>query len=237
MSVKNIMYEIKMDIIYILIVIAITFAVWGILIKFGNDLNIMLFDVIMMNGIFFGRVIHGQIEQHMNFAFCRKSILKKQLILSVVKSVLLSIVRTCIQIIFYDNFVEMFMEDTDHTLSMYHRVPVVELFVGNFMVFMILYIVNVILATSNRFVSQQIADTPQLRWRTANKKKLNIILKAIIFVAAIILLVAVEFGVVAYYWFQMIYPFAYRLLISLGIAALLAAICYLAKRRYSPNYI
>lgn len=238
MNVKNIMYEMKRELIYTLIVIAIAFAVWGIVVKSENEFNIMAFDVIMMNGIFFGSLIRAQLEEHMNFAFCRKSILKKQLILSLAKAVCLSIARTCIQVVFYNDFVEMFMEDTDHTLSMYHRVPMLELFVVNVMVFMILYMITVILATSCRkLLSQQPSNTPQLRLRATDEKKFNIIVKAIIYVAALIALVAVEMGVLAYYWFQMLYQPVYRVLITLGIAVLLAVMCYIAKRRYSPSYI
>lgn len=238
MNVKNVMYEMKREFIYTLAVIAVAFAVWGILVKSEKEFNIMVFDAVVMNGIFFGSLIRTQLEEHMNFAFCRKSILKKQMILSLAKAICLSLARTAIQVVFYDAFVEMFMEDTDHTLSMYHKVPIFELFAVNVMVFMILYMITVVLATSSRkILSQQPSDTPQLKLRAADEKKLNLIVKIIIFVAALIVLVALEMGVMAYYWFQMLYQPIYRLLMTLGIAALLAVVCYIAKHRYSPRYI
>lgn len=238
MNVKNIMYEMKREFIYTLIVIAIAFAVLGIVVKYENEFNIMAFDVIIMNGIFFRGLIRVQLEEHMNFAFCRKSILKKQLILSLAKAICLSIARTYIQVAFYNDFVKMFMEDTNHTLSMYHRVPMLELFVVNVMIFMILYMITVILATSCRkLLAQEPSNTPQLKLRATDEKKFNIAVKAIIYVTALIALVAVEMGVVGYYWLQMLYQPVYRLIITLGIAALLAVMCYIAKHRYSPRYI
>lgn len=238
MNVKNVMYEMKREFIYTLAVIAVAFAVWGILVKSEKEFNIMVFDAVVMNGIFFSSLIRTQLEEHMNFAFCRKSILKKQMILSLAKAICLSLARTAIQVVFYDAFVEMFMEDTDHTLSMYHKVPIFELFAVNVMVFMILYMITVVLATSSRkILSQKPSNTPKLRLRAADEKKLNLIVKIIIYASAFIVLIALEMGIIAYYWFQMLYQPIYRLLITLGIAALLAVICYIAKRRYSPSYI
>ncbi len=238
MNVKNLMYEMKRNIIYTLTIIGIYFVIFIAVTKLEKEFNIILFDMLMINGVFFGSLIQVQLEEHMNFGFCRKSILKNQLILGLTNAVCISLVKTYIQVAFYNDFVQMFMEGTDHTLSMYHRVPAIELFIVNVMIFMILYMVTIILATSCRkILSHQPSNTPQLRFRADNEKKLNIILKTIIFLVAIIVVVTVTMGISAYYWFQMLYQPVYRLLAALGIAAVLAGMCYIAKRRYSPRYI
>ena len=167
-----------------------------------------------------------------------------------IHSFVLGLIRAVIQTVFYNDYVAVFMEGTNHTIDMYHKVAFPELLLGNIVIFMAFNMMGVLGPItgfkSPYFGCKAETASPQLKLRIANRKhtsdsKINsavrLLLKIIGYILMFAILVAVELSAIMFYWFQMLYAFPYRIAIVFGIFAVFVIMCLAGRHFYKPKYV
>lgn len=243
MKDKTLRYMLKKESIITCFVIVFVIVMWQIIsfFRIGDSGTVMTADLIMFNSIFYVCFPTITISQYMNFGFSRKRFFNNQMILCLMRSVMLAIVRTAIQISYYDDYVVMFMEDTDHTISMYHTVPIFELFISNVIIFMILYMIcHLISIINSKVLWFEYAETPQAKYRFAlakQKSRIKKYAKKVLILVGFVAVIAGEIGVMMFYWFEMLYPLIYRIGIIAAMCVILAGLYAVGRYLYRPKYI
>lgn len=216
-----------------------------------TDGFIVMTDIMLFNMILFSYSPQEELGMYMEFGFSRSRYFKEQIILTVVRSCVMAAVRTAIQVLFYDSYVIEFMEDTDHTISMYNRPNAIELFICNIIIFMVVYmLIHILTAMGKNSVIGSVAGdkkgaTLQIKYRNICKeakcgnikRKLVKLMTPLKFIATVIFVVIIELSIFALYWFQMLHSFVYRFAIMVGIFALFMILFFIGKYLYKPKFV
>lgn len=240
---KTLCHVLKKESITMCFVIIFVIVMWQIIsfFRMGDNGAVMTADLIMFNSIFYVCFPAIAMSQYMNFGFSRKRFFHNQMILCLMRSSMLAIARTAIQVICYDDYVVMFMEDTDHTISMYHIVPIFELFISNVIIFMILYIIcHLISMVNSKVLWFEVFDTPQAKYRMTlakQKSRVKRYAQNVLIIIGFVAVIMVEIAIVMFYWFEMLYPLIYRIGILAAMAAVLAVLYAIGRYLYRPKYI
>ncbi len=250
MTDRFLVYRIKKELPFTLLFMAILMGIWAVCRFFlKREEFSMVFDVMIFNMVLLAYKPSDMFGQYMSLGYSRKKFYKSQIVMTLIHSMIFAAFRTIIQYAFYDEYVKMFMEDTDHTADMYHRVSIPELFVTNvlvFLVFLMIGVLSVAIGIKGMNMAQKADVTLQLKYRMSNRnnkykgtlgKVVKMFIKPLGFICALALLVVIELSAVMYYWFQMIYEPVYRIGIMTGIFIVFGIMYLVGKCLYKPKFV
>lgn len=214
----------------------ITAAIGDELIAFESYFAIV---IIFSNG---GLQSYGAKNRYFNFAYSRKRFFKYQSILVLFRAALIATIHTAIRLVCYDSYVNGFIEETEYTIDMYQPVPVVELWVFHWFVYIAFFLYLLVSSTALvSVVSMPENDTPVIQERKANRKAKSRLYRFFTYIGIggleFIGLVAVTVGMIYIYEALLTHEFAWRLSAMAVVLAADVVLYFIAKYRFSPKYI
>lgn len=202
---------------------------------------------VMLPGFILGPAFLSYMEQDSFYTFCfsRKRFYRYQVFLSVIRAAELAVIRAGYQYAMQREFIYSFLEDTEDTISMYHAVSFIELFVTNICMFTLLNLWYLILSTVtvNFYFIKGIkgGNSPQLRLRIECQKEkhpkgypiLAVVLKLVSFA----LMMGACLLIIHYYQIEMQTTLFVRMLVLAGLVVACGILYLIGKKRYCPEYI
>lgn len=244
---KIFFYQMKLDMLYIfisLISIAAIIFVFSFIDKDYStnimDLETFMTAILVLNVS--ASLSSQQYEQYITFRFCRKKFYHEQVILCIIRAAFISLLRTLLQFINYNEYVQAFIEDTTNTPDLYHPVSFPELFFTNLCAFLLVYLIFLVNSSHTITIAlNKIAKSPQLQLRIQLKKEqhktLHTCLTIVIKTVSFILLIAWILGLLIYHQMQLQNSLSERMT-ALGVVIVLCGIVYLhGRRRFCPKYV
>lgn len=186
---------------------------------------------------------YQKLGEYTTLGFCRRKFYHEQVILCLLRAMLLSLFFSIYEFINYNHLVNYFIKDTTDSPSMYHPIPLMELFLTNMCIFALLYLiylVNISHTISIIFINKS-EKTLQLQLRKQMKKQkykwFYRLLTGVVKCISFVLLVGYLVGFQLYYQIQMQSSLSTRMIV-LGIFAGLCVVVYLDGRwRFRPKYV
>lgn len=197
------------------------------------DAMIMVFIFFCNN---FGLIQISSVKGHRCFGYSRKIQFRSRLFSGVVIVAFMTLIRTAFLILAYDEYIRIFIEDTEKTAEMYHMPFIPEVLIANFLIFEFIMLVRLILETTVLYSTKN-NYTIVMQERAARLGKKRMAAKIVFFILA---MAALGFFVIPYVW---MYDILCQNDVSLHSALILGfliadiILLFIAKKRYSPKYI
>lgn len=178
----------------------------------------------------------ASINGHMCFGYSRKIQFRNRFFAGVVVAAFLTLIRTVVLLLAYDNYIQLFIKDTKETADMYHTPFVLEVFFVNFLLFEFIMLVKLIAKTTVIYSTKN-AYTVVMQERAARLGKKCTAVKVGFFILAIVALVPFVMLYIEMYGMLCQDNGLYHAALIFGFLIADIILYFIAKKRYSPEYI
>lgn len=191
----------------------------------------LFFMLVIINS---NRMSYGKFGNYIDFGFCRKSFYHLQLVICVIKAFIYSVIRTLYQWGLVENYIKVFREYEEMGM-IYHKIPILEIFLANMIMFILLNII-VLIGTTFIIYSKPLFGnvSPQMGIRINEKCRME---KWLGLGVGLILVVAVAMGLPASYQFQMTNGIESRLIYMAVMIIGIVVAGVVGRKRFTPKYI
>lgn len=225
---------------YMLFIVFIAGILYGLLTPDVSGLDIYFFIAIAFSG---GTIQSGgESDFYLYFIPCRKKLFKYQSVLVLFRAAVVAVIYTGIRYAFYPQYVASYLEDSEKTIAMYHRIPVIELFIFHWLCFVLLFFYFLISNTMiYSLVSMSVEKTAIVQERRMKRKQKNRVYQMAVrtgmVVFEFILLVAAGVTMMGIYDSLLTHEFSWRCQCILVVLVMDFILYGIAKHRYSPKYL
>lgn len=184
--------------------------------------------------------------EYITFGFCRNRFYREQTAVCGIRAAVLSLPCSVVQYLHYDSYVRYFIEDTNKTAALYHRISLGEIFLADMLYFFLINLVLLLLSTlvvdlewflpfGHRYRSPQL--TYRARIAAEHKRWFRGGWKSVIKLGIWIILIASAVGFISYHNVQMTAGLPVRLGCMAGVAAISVFLYLVGKKRFVPKFI
>lgn len=239
MNKELVKYEIKDNIISLFVPCIFYGLVLGCMFWIlEKEITISYLDTMIVAYVFFfsNSMKISSVKGHRCFGYSRKIQFRNKFFSGVVGAVFMTFIRTVVLIVAYDEYIRIFIEDTEKTAEMYRMPFIPEVLIANFLIFGFIMLVRMILETTVLYSTKD-NYTIVMQERAAKLGKKCTAVKVGFFILAIVALIPF---VILYMWMCEMLCQNDGFLHSVFIFGFLIAdiiLYFIAKKRYSPKYI
>lgn len=214
-------------------------AVLGVLFWIlDKEFTVPNLDAMCMTYFFFvGNMMQiASINGHRCFGYSRRIQFRNSFFAGTVAAAFLTLIRTVILLLAYDNYIQFFIKDAGETADMYHTPFVSEVLFVNLLLFEFIMLVKLIAKTTVIYSTKN-AYTVVMQERAAKLGKKCTAVKVGCFILAIAVLVPFVMLYIGMYAILCQDNGLYHAALILGFLIADIILYFIAKKRYSPKYI